>query len=89
MFANGNTRPLVGGDTGGQQSEGRIVAYYSQEDEIKNLHDLKREMFNLIVRERDVRSPSQEIEAAKAYALLARLQAELKGLLGPADPPAS
>lgn len=57
------------------------MAYYSQEDEIKNLHDLKREMFNLIVRERDVKNPAQEIEAAKAYAELARLQAELKGLL--------
>jgi hypothetical protein len=64
------------------------VAYYSQEDEIKNLHDLKREMFNLIVRERDIRDPAQEIEAAKAYAQLARLQAELKGLIGPADSPA-
>jgi hypothetical protein len=57
------------------------MAYYSQEDEIKNLHDLKREMFNLIVRERDVKNPGQEIEAAKAYAELARLQAELRGML--------
>ena len=30
------------------------MAYYSKEDEIKNLHDLEREMFNLIVKERDV-----------------------------------
>jgi hypothetical protein len=65
------------------------MAYYSQEDEIKNLHDLKREMFNLIVRERDVKNPTQEIEAAKAYAELARLQAELKGLLKPEEKAAS
>jgi hypothetical protein len=69
------------------------MAYYSKEDEIKNLHDLKREMFNLIVRERDVRNPGQEIEAAKAYAELARLQAELRGMLTPAPaaaaPPAT
>jgi hypothetical protein len=57
------------------------MAYYSKEDEIKNLHDLKREMFNLIVRERDVKNPAQEIEAAKAYAQLARLQAEMRGML--------
>ncbi len=61
------------------------MAYYSREDEIKNLHDLKREMFNLIVRERDVKNPAQEVEAAKAYALLARLQAELQGRLKPAE----
>jgi hypothetical protein len=59
------------------------MVYYSQEDEIKNLHNLKREMFNLIVRERDVKNPGQEIEAAKAYAQLARLQAELRGMLRP------
>jgi hypothetical protein len=65
------------------------MAYYSQEDEIKNLHDLKREMFNLIVRECDVKNPAQEIEAARAYAVLARLQAELKGLINaPAAAPA-
>jgi hypothetical protein len=65
------------------------MAYYSKEDEIKNLHDLKREMFNLIVRERDVKNPAQEIEAAKAYAQLARLQAEMRGmLLRPAEAPA-
>jgi hypothetical protein len=65
------------------------VAYYSEENEIKNLHDLKREMFNLIVRERDVKNPAQEIEAARAYAQLARLQAELRGMLRPPDPPAA
>jgi hypothetical protein len=65
------------------------MAYYSKEDEIKNLHDLKREMFNLIVRERDVKSPAQEVEAAKAYVQLARLQAELRGMLRPAEAPAA
>lgn len=30
--------------------KGSVVAYYSEENEIKNLHGLKREMFNLIVR---------------------------------------
>jgi hypothetical protein len=65
------------------------MAYYSKEDEIKNLHDLKREMFNLIVREQEVKNPAQEIEAAKAYAQLARLQAELRGMLRPAEAPAA
>jgi hypothetical protein len=65
------------------------MAYYSKEDEIKNLHDLKREMFNLIVRERDAKNPGQEIEAAKAYAELARLQAELRGMLRQVETPAS
>jgi hypothetical protein len=46
--------------------KGSIIAYYRHEDEIKNLRDLKSEMFNLIDRERDVKNPGQEIEAAKA-----------------------
>jgi hypothetical protein len=65
------------------------MAWYSQDDEIRNLHLIKKVMFNLVFRESDDKNREQEIEAAKAYAQLARLQAELQGKLIRQEPPAS
>ena len=51
---------------------------YSREDEIKDLHDITKEMFAPVFRDPDVKARAQEIEAATACAQLARLQAELQ-----------
>jgi hypothetical protein len=62
------------------------MAWYRQDDEIRNLHLIKKEMFNLAFRapqDNSERDDARMIEAAKVYAQLARLQAELEGRLTP------
>jgi hypothetical protein len=62
------------------------MAWYREDDEIRNLHRIKKEIFSLAFRapeDNSERDDARMIEAARVYAQLARLQAELEGRLTP------